>query len=120
MSIDCFLDRTYNKNTYNCAHFVSEVWAYLTGESITNIMQGFLLPVKLRNVPSKLHHCFKKLDKPSELCIVLMQRPRTEPHVGLFYKNKLLHITEQGVHFSPLDVATLGFKNVRFYKCLKK
>ncbi len=120
MSIDCFLDRTYDKRTYNCAHFVSEVWEYLTGVRIDDILKGFLLPPKERHVCPEIRHSFRKLDKPRGLCIVLMQRPRTDPHVGLFYKNKILHITESGPCLVPFEIATLGFKKVWFYKCLKK
>jgi len=117
MSIDCFLGRTYNKDNYNCAHFVVEVWEHLTGVNIEDKMAGFLLPVEYRFVPFSLRRLFKKLDKPTGLCIVLMQRFGKEPHVGLYYKNRVLHITKQGVQYMPLEIATLGFNKIGFYTC---
>lgn len=118
MSIDQFLGKTYNANTYNCAHFVTEVWEHLTGSSIEGVMQGFLLPVKDRFTLTTIRHSFAKLSKPENLAIVLMRRPKTAPHVGLFYKGKVLQIERTGVSYTPLKIATLGFKKVSFYKCL--
>ena len=117
MSIDKFLDRQYNANTYNCAHFVCEVWAHLTSKSIEEFMYGFLLPVKDRFAEPSIRRNFKRLQKPVHLCIVLMRRPKTTPHVGIYYKNKVLQIERGGVSLLPLDVATLGFTKVSFYKC---
>ena len=60
---------------------------------------------------------FLRLDAPSPPCVVLMTRPRFQPHVGLFWADKVLHITEQGVAFQPLDVVSVGFTKIRFYQC---
>ena len=117
MSIDKFLDRQYNANTYNCAHFVCEVWEHLTGKSIEDFMCGFLLPVKDRFAKPSIRKHFKKLKEPAEMCIVLMRRPKTTPHVGLYYKNKVLQIEKGGVTLMPLYVATMGFNKVSFYQC---
>ncbi|MBN46211.1 MAG: hypothetical protein CMH23_07025 [Methylophaga sp.] len=117
MSIDQFYNRVYNRQTYNCAHFVAEVWAHITGRDITHILKGFLLPPKDRYVRAELRRQFEKLTEPKSPCIVLMQRPKTVPHVGLFYNGKVFQIHERGVEFQPLDVATRGFKKVGFYAC---
>ena len=117
MNLDQFYNRTYNRQTYNCAHFVAEVWLYLTGSDISIILRGFLLPPKDRYVRANLRRQFKRLTKPVSPCIVLMQRPKTVPHVGLFYKGRVFQLHERGVEFQPLDVASRGFKKVGFYQC---
>ena len=117
MSIDQFFQRTYNANTYNCAHFVSEVWEYLTGVDIREIMQGFLLPAKDRYVNLSIRKAFKRIRRPAHISIVLMRRPKAAPHVGIFYKGKVFQIERTGVSLMPLDIATMGFNKVSFYQC---
>lgn len=117
MSIDQFYNRVYDRQTYNCAHFVTEVWAYITGCDITHIFKGFLLPPKDQYVGPELRRQFTKLDEPKSPCIVLMRRPKTVSHVGLYYRGKVLQIHERGVEYMPIDIATRGFKKVGFYVC---
>ena len=80
-------------------------------------MKGFLLPVKDRYALTSIRKHFKKLDAPIHLSIVLMRRPKGAPHVGIYYKNKVLQIAEEGVTLTPLDVASIGFNKVSFYEC---
>ncbi len=118
MSIDAFLGKVYHSGKYNCAHFVVDVWEHVTGVNIEKVMEGFLLPPKDRFVNKSIRKFFVKLDKPAHMSIVLMRRPRVEPHVGLFYKDRVLQIEKNGVSYQPLSIATIGFKKVSFYKCL--
>ena len=117
MNLDQFYNRTYNSKTYNCAHFVVEVWVHITGDNIAHILKGFLLPPENRYVDSKLFKHFKKLNEPKSPCIVLMQRPKTPPHVGVYFKGRVFQITEQCVDYQPVDVATQGFNKVGYYSC---
>lgn len=116
--IDQFFNRIYNRKTYNCAHFVSEVFKSETGRDIAHIMKGFLLPPDERSAKPEIKHNFTRLATPHSPCIVLMSRARTEPHVGLFLRGKVFHLTETGgVQFMPLGIASLGFTKTRFYSC---
>lgn len=117
--MDEFFKKEYNSKEYNCAHFVADLWEYITGDDIRHILNGFLLPAKDRFVSSEIRHQFEKLEKPVNPCIVLMQRPRTAPHVGLWFNGKVFHIQKDGPQYQPLDVATLGFKTHRFYDVKK-
>tara|TARA_Y100001973_G_C5206110_1_gene341643 strand:+ start:1444 stop:1797 length:354 start_codon:yes stop_codon:yes gene_type:complete len=117
MSIDKFFNRTYDRQNYNCAHFVAEVFKAETGRDIAHILKGFLLPPKDRYVRAGLQHKFVKLDEPKNNCIVLMRRPRSVPHVGIFIRGKVLQIHETGVEYMPLDIATRGFTKIGFYAC---
>jgi len=119
LSIDCFLDRNYNEQSYNCLHFSREVWIALTGNDISEALQGLLGRVSQRGISKHTLNAFTRFECPQEPCIVLMQRPRTSPHMGVYLRGKVLHITHQGVEFMPLDLAMRGFKSVRFYSLCK-
>lgn len=115
MSIDHFYSREYDEGSYNCAHFVAEVWEWLSGCDIREVLDGFLLPPKDRFVRGSIRRKFVRLEKPKSPCIVLMHRAGDSAHVGLFLHNKVLHIRRAGVAFQPLDIAIMGFKTHRFY-----
>lgn len=117
ISIDEFLRKRYNRDRYNCAHFVCEVWAKLCGADISKLLESLLLPAKDRHASFSLRRVFTRLDKPVSPCIALMQRRGSEPHVGVFLRGRILHIHEMGVEFMPVDVASRGFDSVRFYTC---
>jgi len=116
MTIDHFFGREYSE-TYNCASFACDVWEHLTGTNIQSEMDGFLKPITDRTVPLNLRKSFIKLSKPKSPCLVLMHRPRTPPHVGIYFEGRVLHIQENGVAYQPADVASFGFTKVRYYKC---
>ena len=115
--IDALFDRTYHKQRYNCVHLVCEAWQLLTGQDLSQRTAGILRAVSdgsgLQRDDTR---AFERLTKPVSPCIVLMHGRKQSPHVGLFYRRKVLHITEQGVQYMPLDVARIGFDRVRFYR----
>lgn len=117
MSIDAFFHRTYNKQSYNCAHFVSEVWLHLTGEDIALRLSGFLLPVLERRASFSIRRFFKRLERPKSPCVALFLRTGQAPHVGIYLDRKIFHIREGGsVEFQPLNVAAFGFERIHFYE----
>lgn len=115
VTIDDILSRRYNRNTYNCAHFVVDVWLRITGVDITVIMSDFLRAATSRTAGYGLRQSFTRLPAPVSPCVVLMRRKGTAPHVGVYLYDKVAHITELGAHYVPLDVAARGFTQIRFY-----
>jgi len=115
VSIDEFFHREYSKK-YHCAHFACEVWQSLTGEDISNKFGGILAPVGEQVAEYNLRRVFTRLKKPESPCIVLMQRKGTTPHVGIYIRGRVLHITKAGVQYQPLDIASIEFNRVGFYK----
>jgi hypothetical protein len=107
----------YDRQNYNCAHFARDVWQRETGQDITETLSGFLLPPGERSVRANLRHKFKRLQTPKSPCIVLMHRKNSVPHVGVYLRDKVIHLHEKGVEFMPLDIATRGFKKLGFYVC---
>ena len=99
----------YDKQRYCCEHFLIDIYRELTGIDLTNklLTSGFFNAQKLRN--------FRQVETPKQLTIVLF-RDKAKAHVGLWYDNKVLHLSEQGVLLQPLDMAKMGFKRVNFYE----
>jgi hypothetical protein len=59
---------------------------------------------------------FSELQDPEELCIVLLSRSGWT-HCGVWVRDKVAHLTRDGVRHEPLSRARQGFGSVRFFKC---
>lgn len=106
MSIDHLLDRMWSAR-YTCNEFACEAWLHITGENLTTRLTDFL------NGQGE----FELLNEPISPCIVYFKNNEFSPtHVGVFFENKVLHLTGRGVQFMPLEIVSFGFKEVRFYK----
>lgn len=116
-SIDPLLDRVPGPN-YNCLDFVNEAWTHLFGTS--DIIQ------RLEALSSGVHSSqgrvilsavrgFVKLDTPVDPCFVVFQRMKMQPHIGIYYKRRVLHLKETGVEFQPLKITKRYFKKIGFY-----
>lgn len=106
MSIDNLLDRTWSKN-YTCNEFACEAWQQITGEDLSKRLNRFL----------NRKGGFELLERPDSPCIVFFKHNfQTSTHVGVFFDNKVLHLTGRGVQYMPLEIVSIGFKEVRFYK----
>lgn len=113
--IDALFDRTYHKQRYNCVHLVCDAWHLVTGADLSQRMAGVLRAVSDGSgLQRDDMRPFERMTEPESPCIVLMHG--RSPHVGLFYRQRVLHITEQGVQYMPLAVAAIGFDRVRFYR----
>ncbi len=97
----------YSDN-YHCEHFAIDCYRFLTGIDISELMltSGHFKAKNLRN--------FVKLDKPIQNCFVLM-RDTDSSHVGIWYDNQVLHLTQNGVVMQPLCTLENSFKRVGFY-----
>ena len=103
------------KPDYNCAHFVADAWEAEGLGNIRETLEGFLYPVGKRRVePSKRSHVIK-LDKPVSPCLVLFRRKLSEPHVGLYIRGRVLHLTDSGPIRQLPDIASMGYQKTRYY-----
>ena len=60
---------------------------------------------------------FQKLEQPISPCFVVMQRSKTQPHIGIYYNGRVLHMKENGVEYQPLQVVRRYFTKIGFYAC---
>lgn len=119
MNIDAhLLDREYDDDAYNCAHFAVDAWKHLTGGDISTHMEGFTRDRNSRSALSGLRRLFAPLASPVSPCVALYHQPTAAPHVGMYWRDKVLHITRAGVLWQRPEIAALGFTRVRYYKCL--
>lgn len=106
MNLDELLDRNWSK-TYTCNEFVCEAWQKITQENLTQRLQQALCGQDI----------FKPLKKPKSPCLVFFSNnPKSSTHVGLFYCDKVLHLTIKGVQYVPLQWVAMNFKQVSFYE----
>jgi len=99
------MSEVYNSTSNNCGHFVVKVWKELTGQDISSLV---LEP--LTRVVDK----FQKLKQPESPCLVVMTFGQTT-HVGVWYKEAILHMTEQGPRYQELNSIQENYR-YRFYK----
>lgn len=115
-SIDPLFFHEYDIDTYNCVHFLCDAWRHITGEDLAGRMSGWLCAVSEKRFLREQVQQFERLSHPVSPCIVLLQSHHQSPHVGLYYRNKVLHLSHDGVQYMPLNVVASGFKRVRFYQ----
>lgn len=112
--IDQWLEKTYDWDAYNCSHFVSEVWADLTGDDISLIARGV--------GQGSLSHFKKEISKrerlrqPEDPCVVLLHLTNQQLHAGVYVEGKVLHLTENGVIHQDLNQLSSLAKRVTFYR----
>ena len=116
-SIDPLLNRHYRPENYHCVHFLIEAAKYLFDEDYSDSFLG---------LTSSLHESLKtsrhtviqnrRIDAPIDGAIVLMTNVKQSSHVGLFYCDKVLHLTEMGVHFLPILTLKRFYKRIRYYE----
>jgi hypothetical protein len=115
VSIDHFYQKTFDPVSYNCWHFARDVWLHLTGLQLPDFTPVGSSWADRTRAALDAAQTFSELEEPRSPCIVLMRMPRVGPHVGVFYRERVLHIFEAGVYFQPLDLATRGWRSVQFY-----
>ena len=118
-SIDALLDRRYDSKNYHCVHFLIEAAQYLLNQDYSASFLGLTGDLSQsiqtsRNTTIKN----KRLEKPKHGCIVLMTNLLNSSHVGLFYCNRVLHLSESGVYFQELRSLERNYSRFRFYEAL--
>jgi hypothetical protein len=117
-SVDQYFGRRYKASTYNCAHFVCDVWRDIKGEEFSEALAAMLCARHQRRAVLSDLKRIRFLDKPESPCVVLLQAKRRPTHVGVWIRGAVLHIQErQDVQFQSLDVVRIGFERVRFLTC---
>lgn len=114
--IDQYFNRKYDSKEYNCAHFVTEVWRNIKGVDVSLALGCFMAGIYARCASFNSLRNVILLSKPENPCLIYFQAAHRS-HVGIWLDGRVLHIGPGGVQYIPLEVAALGFKKVRFFKC---
>lgn len=102
---------------YNCWHLVQDVWATLTGVDLGLPTLDKHTVAECGGVVSDwVGTRYEQIEKPVSPCIVLFQKDKYRPHVGVFFRGKVIHIKIQGTRYQSVRLAALGFDSVRYFK----
>lgn len=116
MNIDKYLSKTFKYKTYNCYDFVREVWLELTGKDLGAQTPSVSDVQSYTEKALQVANTLERLDQPADPSIVLLQRSRIEPHIGVYVGGKVLHLTRTGAYYMSLSQVTPGYPTVSFYK----
>lgn len=109
-------DREYHPDTYNCAHFVCDVWDEVTGTKLGDRLKSFLLPGNVRTAAMSVRHGFTRLPGPKENSLAMMNMSLLNPHIGIYCKNRILHLGPQGVmHMDAHTLRIMGIGKIHYY-----
>jgi hypothetical protein len=119
ISIDKFFGRNYHPREYNCAHFVVDVLEELIQAPIRDQFKEMLTGPADRQAKRYLFNGLVRLKKPVDYSIAVFNSYRTAPHVGIYLRGRILHLSARGVEFQPLEVVSQNYRAYRFYECRK-
>lgn len=117
-----YLGREFHWRNYNCWDLIRDVWldhcgvdlGKRTPESVTaQAFRAAFMGQEL-DVHNKIVH---QISQPEDPCLVYMHRPGIMSHVGVYVGGRLLHLVPRGnVTLEDFHTASMGFKEIRFYK----
>ena len=98
--------------SYNCADFFVDACR----EFLSLSLDSFLPDGEFNQ---ELFTKLRRTDKARHGDVVFMRDKNEGSHIGLFYEGKVLHLGEYFVEYQPIEVATRGYKEVRFYRWIQ-
>lgn len=114
LDVDSYLARRFNLVRQNCWHVLRDAWLELTGVDLGDRTPEHLSHAALVGRFASDVPAFLELKAPAEPCIVLMRQSGQVPHVGLYWKRRVLQMAKAGPSYLPLHMATVGYE-VGFY-----
>lgn len=96
---DDYMPRRFDMRTSNCWHLVRDVWRDMTGVDLGDLTPAQTDSCALDDAVWEAAEGprFVRIEQPRQPCIVLMRRRSEMPHVGVFMRWRLLHMTPKGV-----------------------
>lgn len=112
--VDEFLTHTPGPQ-YNCFDFVRNVRKADTGVDIGDRLQLLRGTFSTRKATVSGLRGWPRLAAPVDGCFVVMQRPRTVPHIGVWVRGKVLHLGATGAQHDKLQNVTRRYKKVVYF-----
>lgn len=114
--VDPYLQKTLQPTKYNCWHFVQEIWKDLTGIDLGDQTPENHSAESYKKTAVAFAATLEKVPHLQDPCIVLMLRERVQPHIGVYYNGRLLHLNARGAEYRPIDQVTASYTTVQYYK----
>ena len=113
--VDRYLAKEFREGVYNCWDMTREVWQELTGVDL-----GAQTPAKHSGESYearalKVANNLRWLSVREDPCIVLMRRNRLEPHVGVYYNSRILHMNCRGAEYRDFTQVTALYNLIDLY-----
>lgn len=113
-------EKQYNPLNYHCVHFLIDAAQSLLSTDYSSSFIGLTGALNTAiNTSRQTVVKNKRLQEPIHGCIVLMTSPTGSNHVGLFYANKVLHLSENGVQYVNLRALKPYYLRFRYYEHVK-
>jgi len=116
VNIDDFMQHVFVEERYTCMEFACDVWAAATGEDLKNRLGSVMRREFGMGETLRAFKSFRRLREPVSPCLVYMTRLNSEPHMGVYLDDSVLHLTTRGPEYLPLALASRGFTHIRFYQ----
>ena len=68
LQVDHLMAKIYNRDTYNCAHFVVDIFRSNYTEEIAETLACFLLPENKRYADKNIRKAFMRITTPPAFC----------------------------------------------------
>jgi hypothetical protein len=116
--LDDYVDRVFDLRRYNCWHFARDVWRDTTGVDLGDLTPTQLAPGRLAETAT-VHAAsarFRRVAPPRvEPCLVLAERPRWMPHIGVLLRGRVLNLSRDGVRHQSIASFAIGFQSLGFF-----
>ncbi|MHC3124767.1 hypothetical protein NL42_14010 [Acinetobacter sp. GN11] len=107
----------YDPIKFHCVHFVIAAAKHIYQLDYSQCFIGLTGSIdETLKTSRETVHRNKLIKRPIEGCIVLMTHINGSSHVGLFFRHKVFHLTEQSVQRITLHQAGKIFKRIRYYE----
>lgn len=115
--INDLFEKKYSPQKYHCVHFVIDSAKMIFKNDYSACFIGLTgsLNESIKTSRNTVHKN-KRIEKPVEGCIVLMTNYDNSSHVGLYYKGRIFHLSQQGVQRITIEQTKNYFKRIRFYE----
>lgn len=110
------MGKQYDTDNYHCAHFVVDVYRSMYGNDMAEALSCFLFPVDKARADIGIRKKFQRVHKGKTGDILVLHHFTGETHVGIFYKDKVMHLSREGVIMAYIEYVKLGFKRGRIYR----
>ena len=116
--VDDFHFKIYDSKNYNCSHFTRDLWLFLKGQDICDMVYAW----NSNDLPNAMasRKGLNRLEKPVDPCIALFARKGDPPHIGVFIEGMIFHMTENGPELQDLSFVMANFDSVKYYLCNTK
>lgn len=113
--IDELMGMKFDIQTSNCWHFTQKAWQKLMKEDLPDLTPTIASGGRIISQTAKYKKVYELLANPAPICLALMERAPWNPHIGVYYYGRIMHLTERGVQFVSPSVAKRGFEKVSYY-----